>query len=813
MRRVVGLCAIVLLASGCWASSKPSSDGEASPELSRSGEEAEPVSGVPELDLPLATVEGDHFESFDLLRNRPLAHRLTRGDDGVSVYIDVGSADVARYIQGNHSREFLSVVEEEGAKVLGTRGREGTFTMPGPVLESPGVLEMRVWNPARGDNFLQVTANGVDLERVKLEEGWQTLELTLPEGALKPENDVALSFSNLGRIDGSLSGGGLAWARLGPAGSAIVEAVEEAEEDVVGEEVDAYAEAGDGIDEDGAADEGGADGAEEQEEEQIEVASGPSHEVLDQGPLSLKEGRGLSWTLWVQDDAVLDLEVEAGHGCGVEIDLWVEAGEGEIEQVLREEVRLVEGRGAVQETSFSLGVEESQVARLNVLPAEGCDDEVVVRRARTIRPGAIAGVPEEIEPPKYVLFWIIDTLRADYLPIHFETDVQAPNLARLAEEGVTFEVAYVQGTESRASHASLFTGKYPERHGVMARGRVNPQLPILPNFFQDQGYRTALMASNGYVSHLLNLNRGWDHYQNNIHNETGLSARVMVQEGLEWIRSVEEGHPFFLYLGTIDPHVTYRMHPEVIELYEPADYRGRFRRFLSGEDLGLIKGRRMTVTEREKERIINLYKNEITFNDIWFGNLREALEEKGIWEDTLIVVTSDHGEEFWEHGSVGHGHNVHQEMVHVPLIFHYPRGLPSGRSVRSGAEVIDVLPTVLELIGAEDPGDRQGRSLLPTIFGEHGGYPAPALATQYMRHYGLQIEDWKIYLRGGSMRVYDRRTDILEMNDVRADHPLASRWLQDSVGWFRAYRREWDKATWGVSNNVSGEFVALISGE
>ena len=819
----VFVCLVLVIAAGCWASNNLASDDSEdrySDQVLEKSERApqEPESGVPELEPPLATVDGEHFEAFDLLRNRPLAHRITYAAEGQSFWIDASEPDFVRYIQGNHTNDWTPFAEVEDGVVAGTRGREAKLTMPAGVDGKTEVLEMNLFNPARGHNELTVTLNGVALPKATLTEGWQIVEISLEDAAVRADNEVALSFSNMGRIGGRLSGGGLAWARMGPsvAKEEPVVAVEESEDD---QELE---RGGQGSDEEsqeqvevgGTGGDSGERATEEEEEKEeepvVEVAPSPNKIWSGQGAFTLSGDEGLSWVVWLHDDAVLELDMQGEPGCGAAVELALERGQGVVETVLAEERTLVEGRGGRQTTAVQFDVESSQVARLNLgLAGDECE-EITFEKARLIRPGTVAGVPEEITPPKYVLFWIIDTLRADYLPIHFETDVQAPNLKRLAEEGVSFRVAYVQGTESRASHASLFTGLYPERHGVMARGRVDPNMPILPHLFKDLGFQTGLYASNGYVSHLLNLNRGWDSYKNTIHDATAVDARALLRHGTRFIEAQEEGHPFFLYLGTIDPHVTYRRHDGIIDIYEPDGYSGRFSRFLSGEDLGRIKGRHLSVTDREKEWIINLYKNEITFNDKKFGMLRELLEEKGIWDETLVVVTSDHGEEFWEHGSVGHGHNVHQEMVHVPLIFHYPGGLPAGRVVNSGADVIDVLPTVRELVGGEGFDDRQGMNLLPTIFGEHGGYPAPTVATQYMRHYGMQIMDWKIYLRGGGFRIYDRREDILEMEDVREHHPLASRMLQDSVGLFRAYRREWDKSRWGVANNISAEFLELV---
>ena len=714
-----------------------------------------------ELAAPLPRAEGPHYEAFDLLRNRPIAHRTSYQEDRRSVWIDASAPDFVRYIQGNHRRDWhLNVMPGSGntdpeTGMAAPQGRVARLTMPA-FGEDSEVLEMRIFNPVKGDNRLDLRVDGQRISPVELEGGWQRVKIDLADVAVGEDVSIRLEFSNLGRFDGALSGGAIHWLRLGPRIS---------EKSVLPTTMDG------------------------------------------QGPVTLSEREGLKWVAWLHDDALLELEVEATAPCGPSVQVALEDGQGGVEEVLYEAIELVEGRGARQVTTLEIPVEESQVARLHV--AGSADDEcaeVRLEGARLIRPGRVQGVPEDFEAPKYVVIWMIDTLRADFLPLHFDTDVKAPNLQRLADEGVSFETAFVQGTESRASHASLFTAQYPERHGVMEGGTVDPQLSILPHFYHDEGYRTANISANGYVSHLLNLDRGWDHYRNLIHEETAVNAGFIADAALGWLRSWDE-EPFLLYLGTIDPHATYRRHGSFIGLYEPEDYSGRFQRHLSGLDLEEIKLGTMEVTEREKQRIINLYKNEITYNDHVFGEFRQALEDKGIWEDTLVVVSSDHGEEFWERGSVGHGHSVHQEMVHVPLIFHYPGGLPQGRRVRSGGEVVDMLPTLLDMLGVDRPEDRQGKSLLPTIFGEHGGYPAPVVATQYGLKYSLQIRNWKIYLRSGSMRVYDRRVDPAAKKNVADAHPLASRWLQDSVGLFRFYARDWDKARWGVPNNVSAQFL------
>jgi arylsulfatase A-like enzyme len=229
-----------------------------------------------------------------------------------------------------------------------------------------------------------------------------------------------------------------------------------------------------------------------------------------------------------------------------------------------------------------------------------------------------------------------------------------------------------------------------------------------------------------------------------------------------------------------------------------------------GEDLGKIKGGGLKVDERDKTRIKALYKGEIEFNDQAFGKLRKFLEEEGIWDETMVIVTSDHGDEFWERGSVGHGHSIYQDQVHVPLLVHYPP-LFKKQQVEVGVDILDIYPMIIDLLGHERPKKLQGKSFLPIMFGQTGMYPEPAIATQYLLHHTLRLMQWKVYLRRGTFELYDAVSDPTELKDIKSKHPLASRWTLDAMSQFRAYQGDWDKLSWGVPGNLSADFVNLTS--
>jgi arylsulfatase A-like enzyme len=355
---------------------------------------------------------------------------------------------------------------------------------------------------------------------------------------------------------------------------------------------------------------------------------------------------------------------------------------------------------------------------------------------------------------------------------------------------------------------------YPSKHKLVGKGKLRSELTIMPEAIKAIGYETGAFISNGYVSQPWGFVQGWDMYQNNLREgRGGIDGKRMAETAMKWMLP-RKGKKTFMYIGTIDPHVTYRKHDHLIAKYDdPSPYKGRFRRACLGTDLGLIAGKKLAVTERDKTRIQALYKNEITYNDEAFGWLREQLEAAGMWEKTMVVITADHGDQFWERGGVGHGSGVHQDQVHVPFILYYPPLIPEKTRVTAGVDVIDLYPTLVDAIGGERPDSLQGKSVLPLVYKTTGDYPEPAIATSYLTHYGVQMREWKLYLKKSGYRLFDRKNDVLEKTDVAADHPLESRWLIDSTAWFRANRDTWDKTQHGAASNLNPGFFERIESD
>ena len=767
----------------------------------------------PKVPEALPGLSGPHFAAFDLLVNRPLAHRMELHEGKRRVAIDASSTDWLRYTNGNYPSDWALDLEVDERAAAGVKGRKANVWFPSWDSAGDQTLELKVHNPARGDNSLTLELNGKKLPAQKLEEGWQTLRVKVPAGTARAENTLEFDFSNMGRYEGKLSGGAVAWLRLGPTdafGEVVASAPAPKEETgsapaPASAKDDAEKAVGKKVEGDSSK------GA-----EKSIAADAPALLPMEQGALELSKGSGLVWHMWAIPGSKLDLEIAAETGCGPVVQVSREGEDGALEVVMTEKRLLVEGRGDRQPTAIDMtevAGKEGVLTRVELWANETCSSPMTLTRAALVVPGEMPARPE-VKPPKYVLFWMIDTLRADHLPFYNEdTNVEAPALSKLVDEGAMFQVAYVQGNESKVSHASLFSAMYPSRHRVLARGNLKPHHEIMPEAMKKLGYKTGAHISNGYISEPWGFAQGWDHFVNNLRDGWRIDGMSMAGHAIDWAKKNKD-ESFFLYVGTIDPHVTYRRHEDIIGKYdEDASYTGRYRKYCSGEDLGKIKGGGLSVNERDRLRIKNLYKNEITFNDQAFAKVRAAFEEMGIWDETMVVITADHGDEFWEHGSVGHGHNVHQELVHVPLLMYYKPLISAGTVVHSGADVLDVYPTLVDVAGGERPEGLQGRSLVPELLGQHGGYPNPAIATRYLGHYGLQLRHYKLYLRKGDYQLYDRSSDPLELEDASEKHPLASRWLLDAAGWFRPHRKEWDKTTWGSPSNLSADFLSLVKGE
>jgi choline-sulfatase len=371
---------------------------------------------------------------------------------------------------------------------------------------------------------------------------------------------------------------------------------------------------------------------------------------------------------------------------------------------------------------------------------------------------------------------LVDTLRADKLSsINASTEVKADNLQRWAAEGVSFDRAHVQENWTKPSVATLLTGLYPSSHAAQSeRSVLPPEAELVSEVLKGEGFATACLIANGYVSDAFGFRRGWDMYRNYVRGGLPNRAQYVFGDAAAWIRERSADERFFLYIQTIDPHVPYAPPREFYELYDPDAYDGPVKASETSTLLERVKSGQVTLNARDRVHLEALYDGEISYHDAHAPLLWDALAETGVLDDTLVVVTADHGEEFFEHGSVGHGHSLFEELLHVPLFFRLPGVFDGGRQLQAIVGLVDVLPTALETLGLPPQAAAQGRSLLPLAAGSATG--AEVAFTEFLEgQRAVTGERYKLIQRGYRSMLYDLREDAGEERDAAADAPIALR--------------------------------------
>lgn len=343
-----------------------------------------------------------------------------------------------------------------------------------------------------------------------------------------------------------------------------------------------------------------------------------------------------------------------------------------------------------------------------------------------------------------VLFVLFDTLRADHVAPYGSGAVRTPTLARLAETGFTFENAFANASWTRPSVVSLWTGLRPSAHRVVEPTTLVPEAaPYLPALLKQAGYVTLAVSNNAHFSPSFGFGRGYDRIVEYYRDRPRVLEQLpdpAAQADHVWSRYLGPAfesrgdRPVLAVLHEIDPHSPYEAPAPYAELYG-FGYRGNIDGWNTGDfNEGLRMLRAVNeygpwLEQADLRQMRAQYAAEVTFMDDYLARLLGHLETAGLREETLVVFLSDHGEQFYEHGAWGHGTSLYEEELRVPLIFSLPGVLPAGGRSRAHAQLIDVTPTVLDLLGLERPALVQGRSLLPDMLGGSAELEGGALTT------------------------------------------------------------------------------------
>ena len=327
--------------------------------------------------------------------------------------------------------------------------------------------------------------------------------------------------------------------------------------------------------------------------------------------------------------------------------------------------------------------------------------------------------------PKVVLLYVMDALRADYVGHLGGPEGISPTWDRLAREGVTFSRHRCVAPSTLPSTRALFSG---HAFRVAEEYPLIDGMPLLAEFFKQAGYRTGLFSGNAYVSPAYGLDRGFDHVASEVlygpdsPGETGgvnVNAARVQEAALAWLDSLElengsengSDDRVFLYLHTIHPHNPYAPPPDLAARFTdgiPSSIDGRT------DTLFAVQDGELEVEEADQQRLRGLYAAAFAYNDRELAKFVAALEERFEPGEVLVVLTSDHGEELFDHGGVLHGYTFYEEMLRIPLTFWWPGRIPPGR-VDDPTDNLDLHATLLDLLGLDEAGEPGGRTLWARI--------------------------------------------------------------------------------------------------
>jgi arylsulfatase A-like enzyme len=399
-------------------------------------------------------------------------------------------------------------------------------------------------------------------------------------------------------------------------------------------------------------------------------------------------------------------------------------------------------------------------------------------------------------PPRNVLLISIDSLRADRVGAYGNERATTPTMDRLAREGVVFEHAASPTSWTLPSHASLLSGRSQHLHGTI---RVDDRLTragtLLAERFGAHGYETVGFYSGPILNKAYGFDRGFERYIGCESSDTAAHKGVFafpvsykdITNGLlasAFARWLDErsARPFFSFVHMWDVHYDY-IPPEPYASMFDADYSGP----LDGRNI-IGAGFPLRAPPRDVEHLLALYDGELRYTDDTIDGFLKLLAARGVLDDTLVVITADHGEEFLEHGRKGHQTTLFTESIHIPLVF-WGRSLPRGRRIPTPVSLIDVAPTILDLVGLPALEDADGVTLVPLLRGRASGR-APVFSTLFNSFTGnlalASVRDGttKLILNTSTNRIdqYDLAKDPGE----RAPRPAASdsalaRALQDRI--------------------------------
>ena len=398
--------------------------------------------------------------------------------------------------------------------------------------------------------------------------------------------------------------------------------------------------------------------------------------------------------------------------------------------------------------------------------------------------------PLEANPPIFII--LADACQAAHLGVYGYPRPTSPRIDEFARDAIVFENAYANASFTRSSVRSLLTGHLPEKSGIGNLTRVaDSGLPSLPEFLKVKGYRTSIFTSAVTISPTFGFTKGIDDYHQYLGAlEKTKERRIDLDRFGSWLRTPG---PLYSYIHFIEPHLPIVAPPPFLDMFAgPNAPKGIPREKRPISELQYAAGRKRAFSPQEIQSVKDDYDSTIAYVDSEIGKALDHIRKAGLYEQSLIIILSDHGEAMSEHGAWGHANNVFEETTHVPLLIKTPAPLGLKGRVARLVQLTDVYPTILELLGQSLP--LPGRSLLDAVRNpEIDDTMTVSQSTSETALFGMRWRSWYYItsLRLNTHRLYDLATDPLKKAGAGSEHVL--RFLQAGfLSWLKTTGEEPD---------------------
>jgi arylsulfatase A-like enzyme len=424
----------------------------------------------------------------------------------------------------------------------------------------------------------------------------------------------------------------------------------------------------------------------------------------------------------------------------------------------------------------------------------------------------------EVKQRPNIILMVMDTVRADHLSSYGYHRKTTPNIDKLAKQGVLFENAFSPATWTPPSHASIFSGKYPFQHNTLGKDARFKEEASIAEVLRCNSYQTIGITDCAILSPQNGFNKGFQEYINT--SEISLASLRFLRENFkDVIRTLIRGpdshtyrineiikrllsnrnyrkKPFFLFINYFNCHIPYNPpKPFKKKLFVPdSDLDSRkLKHIASGKSFSAFMKKGLQISWREWEVVKSWYDGEIAYLDSRIGELLKFLHSEGFLDNTFLIITSDHGEYFGEHGLAGHVFGLYDELLHVPLIMVYPDEIPKGIRISNIVSTIDIFPTIMDLLDIKTPKNKlskslrafEDRSFHDFILAESEwqvskGKPSPKIHARCkcIRTTSYKYINW---LDLGEEELYDLRCDPFERVNVACKYPKKSEYFRKQL--------------------------------